>query len=54
MIKSTNLNIRIDKTVKELNEARIRKEYVLLALKTPITGITPDIVKTITQNTGID
>lgn len=42
------------KTVKELNEARIRKEYVLLALKTPITGITPDIVKTITQNTGID
>lgn len=42
------------KTVRELNEARIRKEYVLLALKTPITGITPDIVKTITQNTGID
>lgn len=42
------------KTVKELNEARIRKEYVLLALKTPITGITPDIVSTITQNTGID
>lgn len=42
------------KTKKELNEARIRKEYVLLALKTPITGITPDIVQTITHNTGID
>lgn len=39
---------------KELNEARIRKEYVLLALKTPITGITPDIVASITANTGID
>ncbi len=42
------------KTTKELNEARIRKEYVLLALKTPITGITPDIVQTITHNTGVD
>ena len=39
---------------KELNEARIRKEYVLLALKTPITGITADIVETISHNTGID
>lgn len=39
---------------KELNEARIRKEYVLLALKTPITGITADIVNEITLNTGID
>lgn len=42
------------KSVRELNEARIRKEYVLLALKTPITGITSDIVEIITQNTGID
>lgn len=42
------------KTTNELKEARIRKEYVLLALKTPITGITPDIVQAITQNTGID
>lgn len=42
------------KTVKELNEARIRKEYVLLALKTPITGITTDVVRAITKNTGID
>ncbi len=41
------------KTVKELNEARIRKEYVLLALKTPITSITTDIVQTISHNTGI-
>lgn len=39
---------------KLLNEARIRKEYVLLALKTPITGITPDIVLSITSSTGID
>ena len=41
-------------SLKELNEARIRHEYVLLALRTPITGITPDIVKTISDRTGID
>lgn len=46
---------RVDlKSQKELNEARIRKEYVLLALKTPITGITPDIVNMIVAQTGID
>ena len=39
---------------KALNEARICKEYVLLALKTPITGITPDIVNSIVSTTGID
>lgn len=39
---------------KELNEARIRREYVLLALKTPITGITPDIVEHVSHNTGVD
>ncbi|MDO5157164.1 MAG: restriction endonuclease FokI C-terminal domain-containing protein, partial [Eubacteriales bacterium] len=39
---------------KEINEARIRKEYVLLALKTPITSITSDIVIRVTSNTGID
>lgn len=39
---------------KELNEARIRREYVLLALKTPITGITPDIIEHVSHNTGID
>lgn len=38
---------------KELNEERIRKEYVLTALTTPITGITPDIVQRIAMNTGI-
>ena len=42
------------KTIKEINEARIRKEYVLLALKTPITGITPDIIVSISNMTGID
>lgn len=41
-------------SVKELKESRIRKEYVLLALKTPITDITSDVVKVITENTGID
>jgi hypothetical protein len=41
-------------TQKELNEARIRREYVLYALKTPITGITPDIVEHISHTTGID
>jgi len=39
---------------KEMNEARIRHEYVLLALKTPITGITPDIIETVSHNTGVD
>ncbi len=37
----------------EIVEARIRKEYVLLALKTPITGITKDVVESISFNTGI-
>lgn len=46
---------RVDlKSKQELNEARIQKEYVLLALKTPITGITPDIVNMIVAQTGID
>lgn len=39
---------------RELNEARIHREYVLLALETPITGITPDIVERVSHNTGID
>ena len=39
---------------RELNEARIRREYVLLALKTPITGITSDIVEYVSHNTGVD
>lgn len=30
------------------------REYVLLGLKTPITGITTDIVKHVSDNTGID
>lgn len=42
------------KSQKELREARIRKEYVLLALKTPITGITSDVVKEISEATGFD
>ena len=39
---------------REMNAARIRREYVLLALKTPITGITPDVVQHVTHNTGVD
>lgn len=39
---------------REMNEARIQREYVLLALKTPITGITADVVEHISYNTGID
>ena len=39
---------------RELNEARIRREYVLLALRTPVTGITPDIVEHVSHSTGID
>lgn len=42
------------KTAKEISEARIRKEYVLLALKTPITGITTDVIESISKSTGID
>ncbi len=39
---------------KQRNEARIRHEYVLLSIRTPITGITSDIVTSISNNTGID
>lgn len=46
---------RVDtKSQKEIIEARIQKEYVLLALRTPITGITEDIVTAVSSNTGID
>lgn len=38
----------------EITEARIRKEYVLLAMRKPITSITSEIVDEITANTGID
>ena len=39
---------------KDLREARIRREYVLLALKTPIDSITSDVVEEISSKTGID
>lgn len=39
---------------RERNEARIRREYVLYALRTPITHISSDIVNHITNVTGID
>lgn len=39
---------------KELNEARIRKEYVLYALHRPITEVTKELVHDVSNNTGID
>ncbi|WP_286076481.1 AlwI family type II restriction endonuclease [Parabacteroides goldsteinii] len=39
---------------KDIEEARMRSEYVLLSLRTPITGITNKIVKEISQRTGLD
>lgn len=39
---------------KEIVENRIRTEYALLALRTPITEITPDVVHEIVMATGID
>ena len=41
-------------TATQINEERIRKEYVLLSLRTPITSITTDIVQEIAKTTGID
>jgi len=41
-------------SAKEIEETRMRNEYVLLALKTPIAGITKDVVEYISLNTGID
>ena len=41
-------------TETEKNESRISREFVLLALRTPIVKITQDIVDQITDRTGID
>lgn len=41
-------------TQREMNEARIRREYVLLSLRVPITGITAQIVEHVSHNTGVD
>ena len=41
-------------TATQISEERIRKEYVLLSLRTPITSITSDIVQEIAKVTGID
>lgn len=49
-----NFDRESEGTRKEINEVRIRREYVLLALKTPITGITADVIEHISHNTGID
>lgn len=39
---------------KELNETRIRKEYVLYSLRKPVTCVSVDLVVEISKNTGID
>lgn len=49
-----NFNRENTLSQRELTEARIQREYVLLALKTPITGITSDIVEQVSHNTGVD
>ena len=41
-------------SLKEINEARMRKEYVLFALKRPVREITTDLVVEVSNNTGID
>lgn len=38
----------------DIKEARMRNEYVLLSLRTPVMGITNKIVTEITQRTGLD
>lgn len=55
LIRSDTRNFEREHPVsqRELNEARIRSEYVLLALRRPITGITSDIVIEISNRTGI-
>lgn len=42
------------RTRRERNEARIRTEYIILSLSTPITEITHDIVRTVSDRTGVD
>lgn len=49
-----NFNRENTLSQREMNEARIRREYVLLALKTPITGITAEVIETVSNNTGVD
>ena len=41
-------------TAKIIAEQKIRQAFVAESLKTPITKITPDLVDTITQQTGLD
>lgn len=47
-------NVSDAKSLTERTEARIAQEYVLLALRTPITSITEDVVSSINESTGID
>lgn len=41
-------------SLKEINEARMRKEYVLFALKRPVREVTHELVVEVSGNTGID
>ncbi len=49
-----DFNKNYSKTQKELYEALIRRAYVQLALSRPISGITHDLVITISDETGVD
>ena len=49
-----NFNSTRQISKRELIELKIQREYILLTLKTPISKITPSIVQTISEKTGID
>ena len=49
-----NFDRDAERTVRERNEARIRREYIVLSLTTPITDITTDIVRAVSERTGVD
>lgn len=49
-----NFDRNASRTQRERNEARIRIEYIVLSLSTPITAITHDIVRRISERTGVD
>ncbi|QTE67651.1 hypothetical protein JNO48_10650 [Clostridiales bacterium] len=49
-----NFERETTKTQRARNEARIRREYIILSLHTPITKITSDVVRNVTERTGVD
>ncbi|MBR0352186.1 MAG: AlwI family type II restriction endonuclease [Oscillospiraceae bacterium] len=49
-----NFNRENVQSQREMIETRIRREFVLLALRMPITDITSEIVEKVSNNTGVD